>query len=616
MTSHNDFTPPPIGEVLRQSRQALWQLGGFRLLISIGLGLLLAVVPVGQIWATARTVDSVAALARGTADSLRDAITFMALQGALGALSFLLNAEQRLIQSHLTNKVAFAFKQRALAKVSRLELSKLEHPECHNQLHRFETGGVDAPLSLFNSVVTSARTLVTLSGYLMILARSSLLSLVATFIAFGLSAIVENRLSQRDYGLQVRHSPLQRKLEYFWHLLLRPGPAKEIRTFGLTQYLQRQWAELFVQMRSEELEKSYRADRARGGIEWANTILLIGVSASLLFAVSGGRLTIGDYVALNIAVAGSQSLARELSGSLALNFRFFRMAGDLFAFFGLPEPTPKGGWQTLPDKFEHGISCSNLSYVYPGQAHPALSDINLHIRTGERVALVGSNGAGKSTLVKCLLGLYRPTTGSVTYDGIDLRGVRSTDLPGRVAAVFQDHVRYALSIRENIGFGRLDLLEDDKALLEAARAAHADFVQEFDVGLETTLDRTYHEEGTDLSLGQWQKLALARALLSKAEVLILDEPSSSLDPLAESEIFHSFDLATKGKTVLFISHRLGSVRMADRIIAMDGGRIVETGSHDELMAAGGLYANLYMAQAKWYQRVHLPEPAHRESVQI
>jgi ABC-type multidrug transport system fused ATPase/permease subunit len=247
------------------------------------------------------------------------------------------------------------------------------------------------------------------------------------------------------------------------------------------------------------------------------------------------------------------------------------------------------------------IRCDDVSFTYPGAAQPALQGINLTLTPGERLALVGENGAGKTTLVKLLLGLYAPTAGRVLAQGVDLQEIDPQEWRAKLGAVFQDYVRYALTARENVGFGRLESLYDLTAIEKAARSSSAaTVVAALPQGYETVLGKEF-EDGHDLSGGQWQKLALARAYLRDAPIVVLDEPASALDALAEREIYRQFVDLSQEKTMLLITHRLGSARLADRILFLERGQLVEEGTHEELVAAGGRYARLYALQAQWYR---------------
>lgn len=246
------------------------------------------------------------------------------------------------------------------------------------------------------------------------------------------------------------------------------------------------------------------------------------------------------------------------------------------------------------------VDAEGVTFAYPTRAEPVVRNVCLHIKPGERIAIVGENGAGKSTLVKLLIGLHQPTTGVVRLDGVPLTADHAVAMRGRIAAVFQDYVTFQLTVRENIGFGDVRRMHEDAALLAAAdRAGIADFVAALPQGLDTYLGRWYGE--TDLSGGQWQRIALARAFFRDADLLVLDEPTAALDPLAELALFERFAQLTEGRTAIMISHRLGAARIADRVIMLHEGRIVEEGPHTTLMARGGPYAALFAAQAQWYR---------------
>jgi ATP-binding cassette subfamily B protein len=288
-----------------------------------------------------------------------------------------------------------------------------------------------------------------------------------------------------------------------------------------------------------------------------------------------------------------------------------RYIGDLIGYLAFEDASrpeqnrPLAAARLLSPRAGHvpTIRFEAVSFAYPETDRPALEEIEFTLRAGEHVALVGRNGAGKSTLAKLLLGLYRPTRGRIIVDGIDLDEIDPRWWRLQTTAVFQDFVRYELTVRENIGFSDPDRLADVEAIERAAgRGGAAELIAGLPSTYDTTLGRAYDERGQDLSVGQWQKLALARAYMREsATVLVLDEPTSALDARAEAEVYRSFHKQARGKSAIFISHRLVSARTADRILLLDAGRIVEQGSHAELMRRAGLYARLYATQAGWYQ---------------
>jgi len=247
------------------------------------------------------------------------------------------------------------------------------------------------------------------------------------------------------------------------------------------------------------------------------------------------------------------------------------------------------------------VRFEQVTFIYPGATKPVLDRIDLVLEPGKSIALVGENGAGKSTLAKLLLGLYKPTSGRITVDGEDLALIVPSEWRRRVAPVFQDYVKYAASARENIGFGELRRIEDTDAIAVAASKSGADeVISALPAKYETMLGKTYDDKGQDLSSGQWQKVAIARAYIRDASVLVLDEPTAALDAKMEVEVYRHFRDIARGRSVLLISHRLGSARLADRIVFLDGGKIVEDGSHPELMERGGRYAEMYRIQSGWY----------------
>jgi ATP-binding cassette subfamily B protein len=310
--------------------------------------------------------------------------------------------------------------------------------------------------------------------------------------------------------------------------------------------------------------------------------------------VARGHLTIGGYAALAAAIRQFQSGLWMLVWDVALIDRDLRYVSDLFAYLDEPEE-PAGGAPLPPAPLQQGITLEGVGFTYPGASRPVLDGVDLRLAPGERVAIVGRNGAGKTTLIRVLLGLYPPTTGRVLVDGVDLASADHLAWRRRATAIFQDFGHYHDTLRFNVTLGSAGDAE------AAARLSGADAVADaLPAGYDTVLTREF-EEGEDLSTGQWQKIALARAYARNADVLVLDEPTAALDPRAEVEVYRQFRAATRRRAAILISHRLGSARLADRIIVLDGGRIVEEGTHDALIRQGGHYARLLEKQAAWYR---------------
>jgi ABC-type multidrug transport system fused ATPase/permease subunit len=416
------------------------------------------------------------------------------------------------------------------------------------------------------------------------------------------------------YLLDQSHTAPERTQKYLESLMLERAAAAEIRLFRLQSYFLNRWRQIFQRLRDGRLRRAHAEMNALILPVIVEQLMYGVVIVGVVVLVTLGRMTVGALVAYLGAVE------RFLAANFALltgiteidtDLRYLR---DLLGYLELdeeqaaavPAGSGNGALSPAPATAQSSgipaIRFEGVSFAYPGSSAPALHDVSFALGPGERIALVGINGAGKTTLVKLLLGLYQPTAGRILVDGQDLALIDPQAWRPRVAAVLQDYVKYELTARENIGFGDLRRLDDMAAIRGAAARSGADaVVAELPAAYETHLGKVYYDDGHDLSIGQWQKLAIARAYLRDAAVLLLDEPTAALDAKAEAAVYERFRDMAQGRSVLFISHRLGSARLADRILVLDDGRIVQQGRHAELVAEGGLYADLFSIQAEWYR---------------
>ncbi len=414
--------------------------------------------------------------------------------------------------------------------------------------------------------------------------------------------LLYSHVAQQHRFIDVEHKQAssRRRQTYWYQLLTERLPAVEVRLFGLADHILTSWWRVSEQILRERMRATLRNLGVGVPSVVVSVALFGGVVVALVLAASRETVTAGAIVAyLYIAQSYAYNIS-QLGWRARGVMEFFARLRYLPEFLALEAQEPATG-TSAPSLVRKGITFEGVSFAYPGSDHAALDAIDLSIRPGESVALVGENGAGKTTLAKLMLGLYQPTSGTIAVDGTDLREIDPSSWRGSVGAVFQDFVRYSFTARDNIGFGWLDRLDDSQAVAQAAAmSSAAPFIEALPSGYDTLLGKEF-EGGVDLSRGQWQALAIARLYLSEARILVLDEPTSALDALAELEVYREFLDLSAEKTVLLISHRLGSARLADRIVFLEDGKVVEEGTHDELMAAKGRYAELFEMQSDWYR---------------
>jgi ATP-binding cassette subfamily B protein len=509
--------------------------------------------------------------------------------------------------SRLNERVRERFDRAFYAKALALRLERFESPAYYDALQRARTVMADREvatnLTLFGTLLTVGPRV----GVILWALGAVHVVLPAVLLGGGALLLRWYAVTTLEmFDILGAQTALQRRRDYLRDLLTQRASAAEVRLFGLGGHLTGRWRRVADQLHGEQAVAYERRLPKGVALTAALVALELVVIAGLVLAAARGALTVGGLVALVYATRQYMGEIFRVGNRLSQLQRFFGELRYVADFFELGRGESAGG-TTPPAPLVDGVRFERVSFTYPGGTRPALSDVSLAIRPGERVALVGENGAGKSTLAKLLLGLYEPTAGRVSVDGTDLSSVDRDAWRRRVGAVFQDFVRYALTARENVGFGRLELLHDDDAITRAAgKSSAAAAVGRLPDRWETLLGREL-VGGHDLSRGQWQSLALARAYLRDAELLVLDEPTSALDARAELEVYRRFVELSAGKSVLLTSHRLGSARLADRIVCLQEGRVVEEGTHDELVAAGGPYAEMYRLQAEWYRDREEPD---------
>jgi ATP-binding cassette subfamily B protein len=498
-------------------------------------------------------------------------------------------------------RVQLEAERRLLAQASTLDLGHFDNSDWHDRLARAKRDISWRPGDLTWSVLGLSGNVVTIFLMASLLASLHYVLVILALAAAVLSLILERRVTSRLYEYFYKETPEERERDYVGDLLVQPRTTKEIRAYVLADYLLGRHTGM-----SEALFRQ-REDMYRSGTRISIlTGLVTGTALALAYVFvalkgSSGEIDPGGVVLVIGAFTSVSSTLGNISSTFVSVDQHTTFLDDYFSFLAIdplvPVPNPP---RPLPQAIT-SIDFDDLTFTYPGGREPAVSALNLHIRGGELVALVGENGAGKSTLVKLLLRFYDPDRGSVRVGGVSLKEVDPRELRSRIGVLFQDYANYELTVRDNVMMGRPDGVSDDERVMDALRRSRSDWlVKKMPRGLDSRVGRLF-EGGHDLSGGEWQRLALARIMYRNADIWILDEPTSSLDPEAEAAIFAELKDNLKGRIGIVISHRFSTVRIADRIAVIADGHVTELGTHEELLRGKGRYAQLFELQAAGYR---------------
>lgn len=520
---------------------------------------------------------------------------------ALAALNSLLGRAIDYTDARLADEFTREVSLRVMRHAARLDLARLEDPAFQDKLERARQQATDR-IGMLNSMgrlVLELITLVSLSAWVIAYSPGLFLLLVLCVVpAFA----GESHFAFLGYALAHSLTPIRRELDYLRILGTSKESAKEVKLFRLGGFFHDRYAELTDGI----IQRNIRLTRKR--LWWGSVLAAVGsigyygAYAYLVWRTFLGEISIGTLTALAGALAGSSSQLQSVFSLFSHISDQSLFLTDLVDFLAVqPSIQSMPGALPAPRAIRDGFDFRNVSFHYPGSDRMILNSLNLRIAPGEHLALVGENGQGKTTLVKLMARLYDPTGGAIFLDGVDLRDYRMEHLQNQIGVIFQDFVRYDFAARLNIGVGRIAELGADAALWSAAKKSRADaMLERFPDGLDQVLGRRF-EGGVDLSGGEWQKFALARAYLRDAQILILDEPTAALDAVAEYEVFSRFADLAEGKMVILISHRFSTVRRSHRIVVLEDGKIREQGTHDHLVTTGGQYARLFKLQAANYQ---------------
>ncbi len=586
--------------------------------VMIVLRLTRSVVPVAALWAAKLIIDQVVLLARTPNAPLGPLWRVVAIELGIVIVGEFLARASSLVESLLGDLFSNHISVRLMRHAATLDLAQFEDPEFYDHLERArrQTTARIGLIAMLLSMGQDVLTLLTLAAALVL--HNPWLLLLLT-IAILPSFLGETHFAALSYSLLFRRTPERRELDYLRFVGASDKTAKEVQMFGLAGWLADRYAALAARYYEENKRLSIRKGVVSAALSLVGTLGYYGAYVTILLRAVAGAISLGTLTFLAAAFSRSRDLIQRLLLSASDIYEQSLYLRDLFVFFEMePAIRSKPGALRVPNPITRGFVFEDIGFQYPGSERWAIRHVNLVITPGERIALVGENGAGKTTITKLLARLYDPTEGRILLDGVDVRDYDLASLREAIGVIFQDFVRYDMRFDENVGVGEIRGVTEYLAtardapagdapppppgpLVDAAeRSLASSLLPRFSTGYRQMLGRRF-DDGVDLSGGEWQKIALARAYMRSAQLLILDEPTAALDARAEYEVFVRFNQLMAGRMAVVISHRFSTVRMADRIIVLGDGAVIEEGTHAELVTRAGLYAELFEMQAKGYR---------------
>jgi ATP-binding cassette subfamily B protein len=579
----------------------VWQAAPKVIVAGLALRVVTALLPLAVLKVTQVIIDAVYNLtARHTA--LPHYFWWLVgLEFGLASLAAILVRMINFCDVVLADKYSRHISTRIMEHASHLDLTSFEDPSFYDRMERARVQGTDRIVLIQASglLIQQLVTTVSLAAGILFFSPWILLALVVCVVPAFLG---ETHFAFKGYSLNFRQTPAKREMEYLRVLGGSKESAKELKLFGLAPFLVNRYAKLSNELHEQTVGLARRKLLIGGLLSLLGTLGYYGSYAFVIYETVAGVLTIGTLYFLTGAIAGASTNIQAVFATFSTIADQALFVTDLLDFFAMqPAVTSKPNALAMPRPILRGFEFRNVSFTYAGHTRMVLSDVSFKLSPGERLALVGENGQGKTTIVKLLTRLYDPTAGQILLDGIDLREYDLEDLWREIGVIFQDFMRYDMTASENIAIGKIEERENTFRLRSAAQKSLAEAViRKLPKSYDQILGRRF-EGGVDLSGGEWQKMALARAYLRDAQLLILDEPTAALDAKSEHEVFQRFAELTQGKMALLISHRFSTVKMADRILVLEGGRIAEEGNHEELLLQRGRYAEMFELQAASYR---------------
>jgi ATP-binding cassette, subfamily B, bacterial len=570
----------------------------------VALMVLQGILPLVSLYLIKLIVDSVTA---GISSSDKTAVmqnlfVLILLAGGVALLQYFCRSATMVVSEAQSALVTDHIQDILHSKSIEVDLEYYENSQYYDTLHRAQNEAPFRPARIVNGLLQIGQNSISLLATFALLLSLNWVIAVALVLSGIPGVVVRLRYSEKLYQWQRRCTSKERHAWYLHWLLTCDDHAKEIRLFDLGPLFMQQYHDLRQQLRKEKLGIATWRSISDLFAQIFSVVVVFGSLAYIANRAVQGIISLGDMVMYFGAIQQSQGYLSTLLTGLTGLYEDSLFLDSLFEFFDIkPKVKEPANPQPMPRPIRKGISFQDVNFNYPDSKTEVLKGINMEIVPGQTIALVGENGSGKTTLIKLLCRLYDPSSGSITIDGIPLSDLSTTDLRREFSVIFQDYAQYNLSARENIGIGGADKSCEMDEIMKAAECSGADeVISGLKNGYETLLGKWF-EDGAELSIGEWQKVALARAFMRDSQVIILDEPTSALDARAEDEVFRKFRELAKGRTAIIISHRMSTVKMADCIYFLKDGKIVEFGSHGELIGQVGEYAQLFDVQAKHYR---------------
>ncbi|MDT9027798.1 ABC transporter ATP-binding protein [Rossellomorea yichunensis] len=582
----------------------LWPVAKFHLLLTIIIRIIEGFIPLVNLIITTRLINEVSEYITISSNGITFIIILLVSQLIMMLVQPLLKIINDYNGYKTLIKINYSTECTLYGKIFNTSYKSFDSPEFHNHLSRLKTNNIGQRLlspfengvSAISGFITIISTFIFLYNINWIIAILGLLTAIPGFI-------IHSKHGKQNYNLIHKQTPLSRELNYVQHLLYNKEAIKEQRVFSLEQFLLEKWKKIFIKNSNEKLNLQKKFYRFQIGLKGFN-IICYGIAFYILIKLIQFKdIKLGSFVAVPQGISNLQNSVGQVSINLSNIYSSRLYLNDFFNFIEDDSDNDihiNENNERFPRPITKGIHFNNVSFGYFNSNNDALSNVTFRIDPGQKVAIVGENGSGKSTLIKCLLGLYSPTKGTIEIDGLNIRNINLEDYRKEVTAIFQDYIKYDYTVRENIAFGNIMKLDDSQEIQQIAKQSGVhDFVNVFEEGYNTRLGK-YLGDGESLSGGQWQKIALSRALIRDAQIVVLDEPTASFDPNSEYKFYKKFKDLTFNKTLIYISHRMSSVKIADKIIFMKEGRVVETGTHEELLKREGHYFKMYYRQLEMY----------------